>query len=135
MAHDHHVFMLLTEAAAQAYSAAGLAEYAPRLLELAERDGHQLYRAIARRALGVAARLAGDLVGAEAHLNQAREIFDTLETHWQIGRTLVELAELDRARLDPAAAHQHYTQALAEFEGLQAGPDAARTRASVAALG
>ena len=73
MAHDHHVYMLLTESAASRRDAADLARYAPRLAELAERDNHRLYRAIALRAQGVAERLTGSLDEARAHLNQALE--------------------------------------------------------------
>ena len=57
----------------------------------AERDGHMSIQASAQRALGVLHRLTGDYVEAEDHLLQALQIFEELETRWQLGRTLVEL--------------------------------------------
>src|SRR6185436_19974549 len=87
MAHDHDVYMLLTEAAVQRRDADAMRHYLPRLEELAVRDGHRLYLAIAQRAWGVADFLAEEHAGAEVHLNQALELFDELKTHWQIGRT------------------------------------------------
>jgi tetratricopeptide (TPR) repeat protein len=131
MAHDHHVYMLLTESAANRRDAADLALYAPRLAELAERDDHRLYRAIAQRAQGVAERLAGSLDAAGAHLNQALDEFELLKTGWQIGRTECELAEVDLARGERPAAREHLTRALKAFDTLQAAPDAERVRAAL----
>jgi hypothetical protein len=42
--------------------------------------------------------LEGKYEEAEARLNQALEMFEGLETRWQIGRTLYELAELALAQ-------------------------------------
>ena len=131
MAHDHHVYMLLTESAARRRDEADLARYAPRLAELAERDEHRLYCAIAHRALGVAERLASRLDAAGAHLNQALDEFTGLGTTWQIGRTYSELAELGLARGDRAAAREYLSRALTAFDALQAAPDAERTRATL----
>jgi tetratricopeptide (TPR) repeat protein len=131
MAHDHHVYMLLAESAASRRDAAALARYAPRLAELAERDDHRLYRAIAHRAQGVAERLAGSLDAAGEHLNQALDEFALLNTGWQIGRTECELAEVDLARGDRIAAREHLGRALAAFDALQAAPDAERMRAAL----
>ena len=131
MAHDHHVYMLLTESAASRRDAADLARYAPRLAELAERDNHRLYRAIAYRAQGVAERLAGSLDEAGAHLNQALDEFARLNTGWQIGRTECELAEVDIARGDRIAAREHLGRALTAFDVLEAAPDAERMRAAL----
>ena len=131
MAHDHHVYMLLTESAASRRDAGDLARYAPRLAELAERDNHRLYRAIAYRAQGVAERLAGSLDEARAHLNQALDAFVQLNTSWQIGRTECELGEVELARGDRIAAREHLVRAVMAFDALQAGPDAQRTRAAL----
>ena len=131
MAHDHHMFMLLTEAAAQQRDPAALARYAPRLAALAERDGHRLYAAIAERAAGVAQRLSGNYPAATAHLDRALAVFTDLGAGWQRGRTLLEQAELHLAQGQPDAAHDRYAQALAAFEALQAAPDAERTRAAM----
>ncbi len=68
--------------------------------------------------------LAGEYAESEARLNQALASFNTLDAHWQLGRTLFELGELARARTDSAAARDTFSKALAEFERL--GPP--RTR-------
>ncbi len=135
MAHRHDVYMLLADSAAQLRNLAALRQYTPQLEELAVRDGHKLYLAIAHRSWGVAQRLAGAHAEAEARLNQALELFDELETGWQIGRTRFELAELDLARMDQAGARKHFSRALAAFEALKAAPDVERTRAALQALG
>jgi hypothetical protein len=75
MAHDHQVYMLLADAAAERRDLGSLREYAPKLEALAERDEHRLYRAIAQRAHGVASRLTGETADAESHLNQALALF------------------------------------------------------------
>jgi tetratricopeptide (TPR) repeat protein len=131
MAHDHHVYMLLTESAASRRDAADLARFAPRLAELAERDDHRLYRAIAARALGVADRLAGRFDEAGARLDHALAEFRQLGTVWQVGRTECELGELELARGDRPAAREHLSRALTAFEALQAVPDTERVRATL----
>src|SRR4030067_914949 len=122
MAHEHAVCMMLVEAATMARDEAVLGRYAPKLEELAQRDGHLPYLAVAHRALGVAHRLAGEHAEAEARLKQALELFQGMQAGWQVGRTLCELAELDLARSDSQAAREHFTRALAAFEGLGAPP-------------
>ena len=134
MAHDHAVCMMLVDAATMAADEAVLGRYAPRLEELAQRDGHLPYLAVAHRALGVAHRLAGEHAQAEARLKQGLELFQGMQAGWQVGRTLCELAELDLARSDREAAREHFTRALAAFEGLGAAPDAERTRQALAAI-
>ena len=131
MAHEHDVYMLLTETAVNQRDPAAIQQYAGRLEPLAARDEHPLYQAIAHRAWGVAQRLAGDLPAAQARLAQALEMFTTLGADWQAARTHLELAE---AASDPAAARAHYTEALAAFEALGARPDADRARAALQAL-
>ena len=123
MAHDHDMYMALTDTAAQMRDAAALEKYAPRLEELATRDGHRLYLAIAHRARGVAHRLAGEHAQAQARLEQAMELFTQLGTRWQMGRTLFELGELDLARAAKSDADGHFVRALAEFEAMKAKPD------------
>ncbi|HWR88560.1 MAG TPA: hypothetical protein VN277_09090, partial [Acidiferrobacterales bacterium] len=59
MAHEHDTYAVLADTAVLQRDAAALRQYAPRLEELAARDGHKLYLAIAQRAWGVAHRLAG----------------------------------------------------------------------------
>lgn len=128
MAHDHIVYMMLTEAAAQAHDVAGVHQYAPLLEELALRDDHKPYLAVAHRAWGVACLLEGRHSEAETRLQQALQIFEAMEARWQLGRTLAVLAELDLARSNPGAAWEHWAAALAEFEAIGAAPDVERTR-------
>ena len=134
MAHDHHVYMLLTESAANRRDAAALTRYAPRLAELAGRDDHRLYLGIAQRAMAVGERLAGNLETAGEQLALALEAFTDLNARWQMGRTECELAEVRLAGGDRDAARQHLTAALADFEALRAEPDAQRTRAALEAI-
>jgi hypothetical protein len=133
MAHDHHVYMLLTDAAAAQRDPAGLAVYAPRLAALAERDDHRLYQGVAARAQGVASRLAGDHAAAAAHLERAHDLFAALGAQWQLGRTLCEQAELAQAT-GATDARDTLTRAITAFEALRAVPDLERARASLAAL-
>ncbi len=140
MAHDHEVYMTLVDTAVEMRDEAALNNYTPLLMELAERDGHTLYLAIAQRADGVARRLAGDYAGAETRLLLALESFERLGTRWQAGRTLFELGETalaaggDRAA-QIGVARGYLSQALEAFEALQARPNEERTRAVLAALG
>ena len=133
MAHEHNLYMLLTEAAAQRGDASALRQYAPLLEELAAREDHRFYLAIAQRAWGVAHRLAGEFAESEARLNQAAQLFREYGAHWQLGRTFFELGELGVARADPDMARQSFAQAVAEFEAIGALPDLERTRAAIPA--
>lgn len=132
MAHDHIVYMMLADAATQARDLDGLQQYAPLLEELALRDDHEPYLAVAERAWGVAHTLDGRYDEAHTRLQRALEIFEGMEARWQIGRTLVELAELEVARGNMDEAQEQFAAALAEFEALGAGPDRERTLAVMA---
>lgn len=135
MAHDHIVYMMLADAAAQMRDADGLQQYVPLLEDLARRDGHQPYLAVAHRAAGVAAMLDGLTDEAESRLQQALVIFEARNARWQLGRTYVELAELALAQVDEEAAREHYAHALDHFEALSARPDIGRTQAALDAVG
>jgi len=126
--------MMLAESAAQLGDVPALRRYAAMLESLAAQDDHRPYQAIAHRAWGIACRLEGEHTEAEMRLNQALELFETLEAPWQIGRTLCEMAELDLARSDPTAARDHFSRALRQFETMGAKPDIERTQAALAAL-
>jgi hypothetical protein len=134
MAHDHHVYMLLAEAAAQQRDPAGLAAYVPPLAALAERDGHRLYQGIAARAQAVAHHLAGDDAAAAAAFDHALALFEALGTPWQLGRTLAERAALAQTAGDAAAARHDLTRAQAAFELLHALPDLERIQAALSGL-
>jgi tetratricopeptide (TPR) repeat protein len=131
MAHEHDVYMMLAEAAAQQRDAAAIRQYAPLAEELALRDDHKLYLAIAQRALGVERRLAGEYAQSEQKLKLALEAFRQLGAGWQTGRTLAELGELALDRSDPVSAREYFTQALAEFETLGAAPDVERMKTAL----
>lgn len=127
--------MILADSAALVRDEAAIRRYAPMLEELATRDNHRHYLAIAHRAWGIAHRLAGEYDSAETRLMQALDVFGELETRWQLGRTLFEIGELEHARSNTEAARDYFSQALAAFEAVQAMPDAARTRNIVESLG
>ena len=131
MAHEHIVYMMLTDTAAQVGDKTAIDRYLGLLEPLVERDNHQPYLAVAHRARGVSQLIEGELTGAETSLNKSMELFREFDAAWQIGRTYCELAKLDLAKSDNKAAHDHYLQALAEFERIQALPDLKRTRAAL----
>jgi tetratricopeptide (TPR) repeat protein len=134
MAHDHHLYMLLTEIAAQRRDENALRQYTPRLEALALRDSHPLYLGIAHRAWGVTHRWAEEHDEAAVRLTQALELFHALSTHWQIGRTRFELGELDLARGEKDSARNHFSLALESFEVMKAMPDVERTRTALESL-
>jgi hypothetical protein len=134
MAHKHIVYMMLADAAAQLRDAAALQQYAPLLEELAVQDDHLPYLAIAHRCYGVICLLDEQYAEADARLSQALALFVEMEASWQIGRTLVEKAELALAQSDEAGARNDFSRALAAFESIEAAPDVERTRAALATL-
>lgn len=135
MAHDHEIYMTLADTAVEMRDSSALHKYAPHLEELANRDKHKLYIAIAHRAYGVAYRLEGKHAEAETRLKQALELFTKLGARWQIGRTLFELGELKLAQSEEKAkAIEYYSQALGSFQEIQAMPNAERTRAALNSL-
>ena len=134
MAHDHEIYMVLADTAAELRDIDALRNYAHILEELASRDNHRLYLAIAHRALGVAHWLAGEHAPAETRLRQALELFTQLDTRWQIGRTLFELGELNLTH-SPTKAREFYSQALGPFEEIQAKKNVEQTRTALNSLG
>ncbi len=134
MAHEHIVYMMLADSAAQLRDAAASRKYAAQLETLAVRDSHRPYLAIAHRTWGVVRRLEGEYTDAEVRLKQSLELFEEVGARWQIGRTLYELAELDLSRSDLANARDHFSRALVEFEAMKAMQDIERTQAALEAL-
>lgn len=126
--HDHDLYAILTDIAAQQRDLTAINKYAPLAEQLAVRDGHQLYLAIIHRARAVAHRLVGEYADATARFNRALELFDALGTRWQLGRTLVEFGEMEQARQNYIAAREYFSRALIEFEAMRAAPDLAATR-------
>lgn len=125
--------MILTDTAAELRDLDALRKYASHLEQLAGRDNHRLYLAIAYRALGVEHRLAGEHAAAENQLKQALGLFTKLGTRWQIGRTLFELGELNLTD-SHMKAREYYSQALGSFEEIQAVPNVERSRVALSSL-
>ena len=134
MAHEHIVYMMLADAAAHLGDVAALRRFASKLETLAIQDDHQPYLAIANRAWGIACRVDGEYADAEARFMKALELFDKLDSRWQMGCTLYEMAKVHLARSDQAQAHEHFSRALKEFEIMGAMPDVERTRTALEAL-
>ena len=122
---------MLADAASQQRDLDAIRHYAPLAEELAVRDDHKLYRAMAHRALAVAHRLVGEYADAETRLHHALDLFQPLGTRWQIGRTLFEWGELDHARRNSASARDYFYRALSEFDSLGAAVDSANARARI----
>ena len=135
MAHKHIIYMMLADSAAQMRDSVSLQKYSSLLEELATRDGHQPYLAVAHRAQGIAHRLAGEYNEAETRLTQALATFEELGFPWQVGRTLIEFAELALVQSDHEKAQDHFSRALTEFESVKAIPDIERTRSVLESLG
>lgn len=129
MAHEHIVYMMLVDSAAIARDKTTILKYAPLLEELAIRDEHQPYLAIAHRAYGIAHWMTKEYEQSEDRLQQALKIFEDIGLRWQRGRTLYDMGELAKLRGKNDLSREMFTQALVEFEGVQANPDAERTRA------
>jgi tetratricopeptide (TPR) repeat protein len=135
MAHEHIVYMMLVDSATRAGDEDTIRNFVPKLEELALRDDHKPYLAVAHRAWGVAHRLAGEYSDAETRLEQALELFEEIGTRWQVGRTLFEMGELAMAKINGGAAHSYFSRAQDVFEEIGAKPDMMRTKAKIESLG
>lgn len=135
MAHDHDVYMLLVEAALQSGDVLGLKKFVPELEQLARRDNHRLYLGIALRARGVLNQLEGDLESAQACLQKALDIFRTLDSRWQCGRTCFVLGKLSSVRGDGTLAGALFSEALSYFDELGAAPDRQRVTEELERIG
>ena len=133
MAHDHEIYLNLADIAMEMRDESAIRKYAPLLEELAKRDNHKLYLAVAHRAQGVGFHLAGDQTKAEMRLNQALDLFTELNCKWQMGRTLFELAQINIKKKTKAL--EYFSQALNIFEEIQAVPYVERVRSALTSLG
>lgn len=131
---DHDIYAALADVAVQQRDQDALRKYAPLLEKAATSLEHKLYLATAHRAWGVLHRLQGNYEDAEARLEQAVNLFNGLDTRWQLGRTHFELAELAVERSETAEAKQHYARALDLFEEMGAVPDAVRAHEGLSGL-
>ena len=132
---NHILYAALADTAAQQRDEAALRKYAPLAEALGQAYNHRLYQGIAHRAWGVAHRMAGEYAQAAARLGQALELFDGLNTRWQLGRTWVERGELAAVEKEPLKARDCFHRALMLFEAMRALPDASRVRSALEALG
>jgi tetratricopeptide (TPR) repeat protein len=133
MAHEHVVYAILADGATLAKDTAAIQRYAPKLEELALRDDHRPYLAVAHRAWGVAHRLQTDFTSARSQLAQALDLFESFGARWQSGRTLFNMGELEAAKGESAAACGYFRRALEAFEEMKAEPAIARAEAALAA--
>jgi hypothetical protein len=124
MAHEHIVYMMLTDGAALARDLDALQRYAPKLMELAHRDDHRPYIAIGERAIGITKWLNGEHSEAQSHLQRALDQFLQIDMRWQAGRTLHDLGELARDIGGSDGACDYFSRALESFESLGAKPAA-----------
>ncbi|MFV2044802.1 MAG: hypothetical protein ACC700_16400 [Anaerolineales bacterium] len=118
MVADLDMYAMAVDAAARAEDEDGLRRYLPLAEGAAERANHKLYVAVTRRARGVALRLAGEWDQAADQLTAAANEFRALDTRWQIGRTLLELADVEQSRGNIELARGHYSEAMGSFESL-----------------
>jgi hypothetical protein len=131
---EHDIYATLVDMAVLQRDATGIRQYVQQAEEFAMRYEHRLYQAVAHRARGVAHRLVGEYPEAETRLNQALDLFNGLNTRWQIGRTLFELGELATAQQDIVAAREYFARARVAFEEMHAAPDADRTKTALEML-
>lgn len=128
MAHKHIVYMMLVDSAAMENDTDTVLKFGPLLEELAMRDQHMPYLAIAYRSYGVVHKVKKEYEQAIARYHQALEIFDGLGMTWQKGRTLYELGDLAKRAGENGKAEEYLAKALELFEGLKAKPDIERTK-------
>jgi len=134
MAADLDMHAMAVDAAARSRDPNGLESYLDVAEESAARANHVLYAAVARRARGISHHLAGEFDEAAEQLGAAADQFRAIDTPWQVGRTLMELGEVEQQRGKVDLAREHYSEALAAFEGLGAAPDADRARSALESL-
>ena len=131
---DSVLYYMLADLAVLERDRAHLRRYAPKALEMAGRDGHALFQASAHRALGVMHRLAGEVKESETNLRLALQMFAELNTRWQLGRTIVELAELAVDQADDENARGLYLKAIDAFDAMGALPDLKRAQDALRAI-
>jgi tetratricopeptide (TPR) repeat protein len=135
MAADLDLHAMAVDTAARSQDQEGLQKYLTVSEEAAERANHGLYKAVARRARGINHRLAGELGQAADQLAGAVDEFRALDTPWQIGRTLLELGEIEQLRGDTDSAREHYSEAKNTFGGIGAVPYEERARSALESIG
>jgi hypothetical protein len=112
---DHEVYVLLADIGALHRDKELLSAYALRSNEISLALNHHLYHAIALRALAILDWLDHNFARAEERLKESRQLFQRLETHWQIGRTLFDLGELSAGMGKHDEANIYFAQAQSAF--------------------
>ncbi len=107
--------------------------YAQRSLALARDQEMRLEEGCARRVLGQVYLARQELVLAEQELQASLSILQGLNSLYEIGKTLVQIAWLHQVQGDPAQMQMKLGQAQSIFEGLGASLDLARCRSLMAA--
>ena len=77
--------------------------------------------------MGRIAHTCGDVAEAEAHLQEARETFLSIQARYELARTHLDLASLANTQNDHDAATIHLSTAYAWFQKLQVPKWAERT--------
>ncbi len=131
---DHDLYAMLADASARERDHANLKKFTGPAEEHANRLEHRLYQGVAHRARAVEHTLEGQFDQAADRLARAMQIFEDLDTQWQLGRCLFEWGQLEQARDDKKSAHGHYMQALRVFDRLGAKPFADQTRRAMESL-
>lgn len=131
---DYDLITMLADIAAEHDELDYLNEYALQAENFAKQLDHRLYQAISHRSMGVKHRLDSDYKQAENRLTKAMEIFEDLETTWQLGRTHYEFGQLYAAQDKPKEARKHYEQAIKRYESMGARPNIERTQAALKAI-
>jgi tetratricopeptide (TPR) repeat protein len=88
-------------------------------LALATEASNPWGAALAQCALGRIAQTSGDLVEAEARLQEALETFASIQARYQLARTHLDLASLAHAQGNQHTATTHLSTAYAWFKKLQ----------------
>ena len=131
----HEILVLLADTGAMNRDEQLLSTYASKADAMSLSLNHLLYHAMAKRALGILDWLHRDYARAEDQLRESVQLFQQLETRWQLGRTLYDLGELSIDLEKPAQAREFFTQALSAFEEMGAAPSVTRTRRYLASIG
>lgn len=81
-----------------------------------------------RRVVGQIYLARQELAEAEEELNDSLRILEELESHYEVGKTLFQLARLHRMQGDQAQMWDNLKKALAIFEDLGARLDLAQAQ-------
>lgn len=132
---DLDVLVLHTEVAELRRDGTALESLARRLSDESAAMGHELYRALADRALGVALAWGGATQQAGACFERAAAHFAARRAGFQLGRTQLAWGRAARDAGDASAARPHFLAAIEAFETVGAAPAAEAARRERAALG